>query len=101
VQRAQKLISGRRYLAAATIGQSDCMAAELRGPVDGTVVSFNPEEGWGVLASKDVEGEVWVHFSSIQVSGYQTLRVGQPVRFTYRTYDQDGYPHGAESVETL
>jgi hypothetical protein len=27
------------------------------GPVDGTVVLWNDEEGWGVVASPDVNGE--------------------------------------------
>jgi CspA family cold shock protein len=77
------------------------MATELNGPVEGNVVQFNREQGWGVVASPAVEGEVWVHFSSIEGGGYKELVPGEAVRFTYRTYDQDGYPHGAESVVRL
>ena len=77
------------------------MSDETKGPVEGVVVLFNNEEGWGALASPAVEGEVWVHFSDIEGEGYKTLTPGQAVRFTYRTYDQDGYPHGAQSLIPL
>lgn len=69
------------------------------GPVDGTVVSWNDDEGWGVLASPAVDGEVWVHYSEIQGTGYRALRAGEPVRFTYETVSQDGYPNRAVMVD--
>jgi len=77
------------------------MSREKRGPVDGTAVLWNDEEGWGALASPDVDGEVWAHFSKLLMDGYKSLRVGQPVRFEYETPRQDGYPHRAASVRPL
>lgn len=68
------------------------------GPVHGTVVRWNDEEGWGVLASPSVRGEVWAHFSMIAMDGHRSLVAGQPVVFTYETPGQDGYPHRAVSV---
>jgi CspA family cold shock protein len=70
----------------------------VHGPVDGTVVAWHDESGWGVLASPSVQGRVWTFFSNINMKGYRTLKRGQTVRFTYETPGQDGYPHRAVSV---
>lgn len=72
---------------------------QKRGPVDGTVVIWHDEKGWGVLASPEVDGRVWAHFSSIRRSGFRNLAPGQPVRFTYITPGQDGFPNQATSVQ--
>ena len=77
------------------------MQREKHGPVDGTTVLWNDEEGWGSLASPQVEGEVWAHFSNLMMDGYRSLRVGQSVRFDYATPGQDGYPHRALSIWPL
>ena len=74
------------------------MERTKHGPVDGTVVVWDDEEGWGALASPAVQGEVWAHFAQVQMEGYGSLTSGQPVRFTYETPGQDGYPHRALSV---
>jgi CspA family cold shock protein len=68
------------------------------GRVTGIAVLWNNEAGWGAVASPAVDGEVWVHFSNIEGTGYKSLRVGQRVTFTYETPGQDGYPHRALSV---
>jgi CspA family cold shock protein len=78
---------------------NDCQATI--GPVDGTVVSWNDDGGWGVLSSPAVDGEVWVHYSNIKGTSYRALREGEPVRFTYETVKQDGYPHRAVLVDRL
>lgn len=70
-----------------------------RGPVDGTVVIWSNEHGWGAFASPDVDGEVWAHYSNIEGGGYRTLTPGERVTFTYETPGQDGYPHRAVSIE--
>lgn len=77
------------------------MRRMTHGPVDGRTVLWNDEEGWGALASDDVEGEVWAHFSNVNGTGYRTLRPGQRVRFTYETPGQDGYPHRAITIDSL
>lgn len=71
------------------------------GPVDGTTVRWHDEEGWGAVASPEVEGQVWVHFSVVVMAGHRTLTPGQVVRFTYQTPGQDGYPHSARRVTPL
>lgn len=74
------------------------MRRETGGPVEGTTRSWSDDEGWGVLASPDVDGEVWAHFSNIDAVGYRSLKPGEAVQFTDETPCQDGYPHRALRV---
>lgn len=74
------------------------MLRETRGPVAGIALSWSDDEGWGVLASPDVDGQVWAHFSNIDAVGYRSLKPGEAVSFTYETPGQDGYPHRAIRV---
>jgi CspA family cold shock protein len=66
-----------------------------RGPVDGTVVAWHDGEGWGVLASPQVDGEVWVHTSNIASTIRRPYLVGLPVRFSFETPGPEGYGHRA------
>ncbi len=63
----------------------------------GRVKSFNDEEGWGVLTSDEVPGEIWVHFLHIERDGYRELRTGQDVEFDWEHFPagQDGYTYRA------
>jgi cold shock CspA family protein len=38
---------------------------------------------WGVIVGPEVPGDCFVHFSSIQGSGYRELHAGQRARFTW------------------
>lgn len=49
---------------------------------NGTVKWFNAEKGYGFISNDDGSGDVFVHFSAIQGTGYRTLTEGQKV--TYR-----------------
>ena len=49
----------------------------------GTVKWFNQEKGYGFISNDDGSGDVFVHFSAIQMDGYKTLAEGQKV--TYET----------------
>lgn len=46
----------------------------------GVVRWFNNAKGYGFLGA-DGEKDVFVHYSSIQASGYRTLKEGDPVWF--------------------
>ena len=46
----------------------------------GTVKFFNAEKGYGFIA-REQGGDVFVHFSNIQGTGYRTLEQGQRVQF--------------------
>jgi cold shock protein len=48
--------------------------------VTGTVKWFNAEKGFGFIAQPE-GGDVFVHHSAIQMSGYRALEEGQKVEF--------------------
>jgi CspA family cold shock protein len=50
--------------------------------VHGTVKWFNNAKGFGFITRKEGDGDVFVHFRSIQGDGYRTLDEGQAVEFT-------------------
>ncbi|MDX9745565.1 MAG: cold-shock protein [Syntrophales bacterium] len=47
---------------------------------EGKVKWFNEKKGFGFI-EKDEGGDVFVHFSAIQSSGFKTLQEGQRVSF--------------------
>jgi CspA family cold shock protein len=47
----------------------------------GTVKWFNESKGYGFIQRESGDGDVFVHFSAIQMPGYKTLREGQRVEF--------------------
>ncbi len=47
----------------------------------GTVKWFNGEKGFGFIAPESGAKDVFVHYSSIQVDGYRTLKEDQKVEF--------------------
>ena len=46
----------------------------------GTVKWFNADKGYGFISQPE-GGDVFVHFSAIQSSGYRSLNEGQEVEF--------------------
>jgi CspA family cold shock protein len=61
--------------------------------VAGTVKQWYDEEGWGVLTSPSVGGDVFVHFSHIESSSeYRSLDNGEGVQFEWEPFPegQDG-----------
>ena len=48
---------------------------------EGTVKWFNESKGFGFIAKNDGSGDVFVHYSAIQSTGFKTLTEGQPVSF--------------------
>jgi CspA family cold shock protein len=59
----------------------------------GTVKWFNEKKGFGFLSQEDGD-DVFVHYSSIQNSGFKNLDEGQSVEFEV----QDG-PKGLQAVD--
>ena len=47
----------------------------------GTVKWFNGEKGFGFIAPEDGSKDVFVHYSSIVVDGFKTLKEDQKVDF--------------------
>jgi len=48
----------------------------------GIVKWFNEAKGFGFITRNSGEGDVFVHFSAIQSSGFRSLPEGQAVEFT-------------------
>ncbi|MFZ7130785.1 MAG: cold-shock protein [Eubacteriales bacterium] len=46
----------------------------------GIVKWFNSEKGYGFLSTEN-DGDVFVHYSALQMDGYKTLKEGQNVEF--------------------
>jgi CspA family cold shock protein len=59
---------------------------------EGIVKWFNEKKGFGFIAN-DEGGDVFVHFSAIQDSGFKTLSEGQRVKF-----DVQQSPKGPSAV---
>jgi CspA family cold shock protein len=51
----------------------------------GTVKWFNETKGFGFISPTDGSKDVFVHFSTIQTSGFKTLNEGQSVEFEAKT----------------
>ncbi len=47
----------------------------------GTVTYFNDTKGWGIISSEDLQQDVYVHYTNINMDGFQTLARGQEVLF--------------------
>ena len=60
--------------------------------IKGIVKWFNESKGFGFLSQEDGD-DVFVHYSSIQSSGFKSLNEGQSVEFEV----QDG-PKGLQAV---
>jgi CspA family cold shock protein len=62
-------------------GQTDRVdKAEKKTMATGTVKFFNSEKGFGFI-SREQGGDLFVHYSNIQGSGYRSLDEGQRVEF--------------------
>jgi cold shock protein len=48
----------------------------------GTVKWFNADKGYGFIAPDDGSGDVFVHFSAIEASGYRSLEENQKVEYS-------------------
>lgn len=47
----------------------------------GKVKWFNNAKGYGFILPDEGDEDLFVHYSAIQMSGYKTLKAGQPVQF--------------------
>jgi cold shock protein len=52
-----------------------------QGTIQGTVKWFNGPKGYGFIEQGDKSGDVFVHYSGIQGTGYRQLLADQRVEF--------------------
>ena len=52
-----------------------------RNILSGTVKCFNNAKGYGFIVPENGGEDVFVHYSTIDGSGFKTLKEGQPVQF--------------------
>ena len=71
--------------------------------VVGTVISWDADEGWGVLRSAEVDSDIFAHFSELLMDGYRSLQPGQTVRFEFEHFPsgQDGYVYRARNLTAI
>jgi CspA family cold shock protein len=62
----------------------------------GTVKWFNENKGFGFISNDDGSGDVFVHFSAIQNSGFKSLAEGQKV-----TYDTEADPKDSSKLRAI
>lgn len=63
--------------------------------LNGEVKWFNNDRGYGFILDEDGDDvEYFVHFSSVEMDGYKTLRAGQKVTFELKDTDK-----GTQAVE--
>lgn len=48
----------------------------------GTVKWFDDVKGYGFIIRDDGKGEIFVHHSAIQMTGFRRLEAGEPVTFS-------------------
>jgi CspA family cold shock protein len=77
--------------------QSDFTERRMQEMPEGKVKWFNEQKGFGFI-EKDDGGDVFVHYSTIQGSGFKTLQEGQRVSFDIQ---QGKKGPAAENVKPL
>jgi CspA family cold shock protein len=54
----------------------------------GKVKYFNELRGWGIIGDADLDQDVYVHYTAINMDGYKTLKEGQTVVFDVRSTEE-------------
>ena len=67
--------------------------------VIGTVKWFDNKKGFGFIECDGEDGDVFVHYSSIQGDGYRSLDEGQKVEFTVMESDKGPQAHNVTVVQ--
>lgn len=67
---------------------------------NGTVKWFSQEKGYGFISNEN-GGDVFVHFSAIQMDGYKTLSEGQKVTFDTEPDPRDSSKMRAVNVTVV
>ena len=55
--------------------------------MDGTIISYNEERGFGFIQVQEENEHYWFHISQV-IEGYDNIQVGQPVKFDPVSYNE-------------
>ena len=64
--------------------------------VDGVVKWFDAKKGFGFIVAEEAEGDVFVHYTKIQMEGFKKLETGEKV-----TFDLITSPEGKPQADTV
>ncbi len=67
----------------------------------GTVKWFNNVKGYGFILPDEGQEDLFVHFSSIQMTGYKTLKAGQKVEFDTVRADKGTHAVNIRTLESI
>lgn len=67
----------------------------------GRVKWFNNAKGFGFILPEDESEDYFVHYSSIVMDGYKTLKAGQSVSFDTIATDKGTHATNVQSLETV
>lgn len=67
----------------------------------GTVKWFNNAKGYGFILPEGGGDDLFVHYSSIHMDGYKTLKAGQPVEYDTHDGDKGCHATNVRSCTTL
>ena len=65
----------------------------------GKVKFFKADKGWGFINADGVDGDIFVHYSSILAEGFRTLEEGQIVEFDLVESDRGPQANNVRVVE--
>ena len=65
----------------------------------GIIKWFSNAKGFGFILPNDGEGEIFVHYSAINIQGYKTLKAGQLVRYETERGDKGLHATNITPVE--
>lgn len=54
----------------------------------GTVSHYNKSKGYGFISEDNNNGEVFVHFSEVEMAGHKELHIGQRISYESKTSDR-------------
>ena len=64
-----------------------------RNVMQGSVIWFNDQKGYGFISREDGEKDIFVHHTAIKMEGYRTLKEGQKVSF-----EEEQGPNGLQAA---
>jgi CspA family cold shock protein len=65
--------------------------------VEGVVKWFDAKKGYGFVVSPEVDGDIFIHYTKIQMEGFKKLETGEKINFDLIT-SPEGKPQADNVV---